>query len=74
MSGKWSELKICSREGSRVLGKAGKARLNIGGQHMNVLSYGVSFVSVYPFRCLRGGLSWKIHVLGAVGVVMLKFR
>ena len=57
MSGKWSELKICSREGSRVLGKAGKARLNIGGQHMNVLSYGVSFVSVYPFRCLRGGLS-----------------
>ena len=36
---------------------------------MNVLSYGVSFVSVYPFRCLRGGLSWKICVLGAVGVV-----
>jgi len=27
VSGKWSELKICSREGSRVLGK-----LNLGGK------------------------------------------
>jgi len=76
VSSKWSELKICLCEGSRVLGKlnlAGKARLDIGGQHMNILSYGVGFASVYPFGCLRGGLSWKIRVLGAVGVVMLEF-